>query len=225
MTEALWQSELPGLAPPRRGKVRDVFDLGDVLLIVASDRLSAYDHVLRPGIPGKGKILNQLSNFWFGPPRGGGAEPPPGDPSPRTSPPSWRRSGRSCGAARCWARKAPGGPLRVAWPGGISRAAASASTKKRAPSVAFPLPAGLQRASRPAGAPLHPGDQGRSGARRERGLRHRRTGRGRRARRHPARSDPEALQPRSRPRRRPEPPPGRHQARVRPTRSTPASCS
>jgi phosphoribosylaminoimidazole-succinocarboxamide synthase len=66
MTEALWQSDLPGLAPPRRGKVRDVYDLGDVLLIVASDRLSAYDHVLRPGIPGKGKILNQLSNFWFG---------------------------------------------------------------------------------------------------------------------------------------------------------------
>jgi phosphoribosylaminoimidazole-succinocarboxamide synthase len=45
--------------------VRDVYDLGDALLIVASDRLSAYDHVLRPGIPGKGKILNQLSNFWF----------------------------------------------------------------------------------------------------------------------------------------------------------------
>ncbi len=65
MTEALWQSDLPGLAPPRRGKVRDVYDLGDILLIVASDRLSAYDHVLRPGIPGKGKILNQLSNFWF----------------------------------------------------------------------------------------------------------------------------------------------------------------
>ncbi|MEA2601625.1 MAG: phosphoribosylaminoimidazole-succinocarboxamide synthase [Acidobacteriota bacterium] len=70
MTEALWQSELPGLPPPRRGKVRDVYDLGgdlgDALLIVATDRLSAYDHVLRPGIPGKGKILNQLSNFWFG---------------------------------------------------------------------------------------------------------------------------------------------------------------
>ena len=66
MAEALWQSELPGLPPPRRGKVRDVYDLGDALLIVASDRLSAYDHVLRPGIPGKGKILNQLSNFWFG---------------------------------------------------------------------------------------------------------------------------------------------------------------
>ena len=62
---ALWQSELPGLPPPRRGKVRDVYDLGETLLIVASDRLSAYDHVLRPGIPGKGKILSQLSNFWF----------------------------------------------------------------------------------------------------------------------------------------------------------------
>ena len=65
MSEVLWQSDLPGLPPPRRGKVRDVYDLGDALLIVASDRLSAYDHVLRPGIPGKGKILNQLSNFWF----------------------------------------------------------------------------------------------------------------------------------------------------------------
>jgi phosphoribosylaminoimidazole-succinocarboxamide synthase len=63
--DLLWQSELPGLPPPRRGKVRDVYDLGDTLLIVASDRLSAYDHVLRPGIPGKGKILNQLSNVWF----------------------------------------------------------------------------------------------------------------------------------------------------------------
>jgi len=66
MEAMLWESGLPGLPPPRRGKVRDVYDLGDVLLIVATDRLSAYDHVLSPGIPGKGKILNQLSNFWFG---------------------------------------------------------------------------------------------------------------------------------------------------------------
>jgi len=65
MEPALWQSDLPGLPPPRRGKVRDVYDLGDELLIVATDRLSAYDHVLQPGIPGKGKILNQLANFWF----------------------------------------------------------------------------------------------------------------------------------------------------------------
>jgi phosphoribosylaminoimidazole-succinocarboxamide synthase len=70
MSDALWQTDLPGLPPPRRGKVRDVYDLeavglGPHLLIVASDRLSAYDHVLRPGIPGKGKILTQLSTFWF----------------------------------------------------------------------------------------------------------------------------------------------------------------
>ncbi len=62
---ALWQTELPGLPPPKRGKVRDVYDLGDTLLIVACDRISAYDHVLQPGIPGKGKILNQITNFWF----------------------------------------------------------------------------------------------------------------------------------------------------------------
>ncbi|HYU35411.1 MAG TPA: phosphoribosylaminoimidazolesuccinocarboxamide synthase [Thermoanaerobaculia bacterium] len=65
MDDILWQSDLPELPPPRRGKVRDVYDLGTELLIVATDRLSAYDHVLQPGIPSKGKILNQLSNFWF----------------------------------------------------------------------------------------------------------------------------------------------------------------
>jgi phosphoribosylaminoimidazole-succinocarboxamide synthase len=65
MSEPVWQTEIPHLPPPRRGKVRDVYDLGDQLLIVACDRISAYDHVLRPGIPGKGKILTQLSNFWF----------------------------------------------------------------------------------------------------------------------------------------------------------------
>jgi phosphoribosylaminoimidazole-succinocarboxamide synthase len=66
MTSApIWDTSLEGLPAPRRGKVRDVYDLGETLLLVASDRLSAYDHVLRPGIPGKGKILTQLSNFWF----------------------------------------------------------------------------------------------------------------------------------------------------------------
>jgi phosphoribosylaminoimidazole-succinocarboxamide synthase len=64
-TEAVWQTDLEGLPAPRRGKVRDVYDLGDRLLIVATDRLSAYDHVLRPPIPGKGKVLSQLTNFWF----------------------------------------------------------------------------------------------------------------------------------------------------------------
>ena len=66
MEEAVWATDLAGLPPPRRGKVRDVYDLGETLLLVATDRLSAYDHVLRPAIPGKGKVLTQLSSFWFG---------------------------------------------------------------------------------------------------------------------------------------------------------------
>ena len=65
MSKTVWKTEIPDLPPPKRGKVRDVYDLGDLLLIVACDRISAYDHILQPGIPGKGKILTQLSNFWF----------------------------------------------------------------------------------------------------------------------------------------------------------------
>ncbi len=65
MTQAVWQTEIPELPAPKRGKVRDIYDLGEHLLIVSCDRISAYDHVLQPGIPGKGKILNQLTNFWF----------------------------------------------------------------------------------------------------------------------------------------------------------------
>ncbi|HQN08258.1 MAG TPA: phosphoribosylaminoimidazolesuccinocarboxamide synthase [Thermoanaerobaculia bacterium] len=62
---ALDATALPGLPPPRRGKVRDVYDLGERLLIVATDRISAFDVVLSPGIPGKGAVLTQLSTFWF----------------------------------------------------------------------------------------------------------------------------------------------------------------
>jgi phosphoribosylaminoimidazole-succinocarboxamide synthase len=62
---ALLHTELPGFPAPFRGKVRDVYDLGDRLLIVSTDRISAYDHALSPGIPDKGKILHQLSAFWF----------------------------------------------------------------------------------------------------------------------------------------------------------------
>jgi len=65
MDELIWQTDLPGQPPPQRGKVRDIYDLGETLLIVACDRVSAYDHILSPGIPGKGRILNQLTNFWF----------------------------------------------------------------------------------------------------------------------------------------------------------------
>jgi phosphoribosylaminoimidazole-succinocarboxamide synthase len=59
------ETTLDGLTLQRRGKVRDVYDLGDSLLIVATDRISAFDYVLGSGIPDKGKVLTQLSAFWF----------------------------------------------------------------------------------------------------------------------------------------------------------------
>jgi phosphoribosylaminoimidazole-succinocarboxamide synthase len=64
MTSVVRETHLEGL-PLRRGKVRDVYDLGDRLLIVATDRLSAYDVVLPTGIPDKGRILTALSLWWF----------------------------------------------------------------------------------------------------------------------------------------------------------------
>jgi phosphoribosylaminoimidazole-succinocarboxamide synthase len=61
----LLETRLPGFQLWRRGKVRDVYDLGDRLLVIATDRLSAFDVVLPTGIPGKGVLLTQLSLFWF----------------------------------------------------------------------------------------------------------------------------------------------------------------
>ena len=58
-------SSVPGLPLWRRGKVRDVYLLGESLLIVATDRISAFDVVLPTPIPGKGALLTQLSLFWF----------------------------------------------------------------------------------------------------------------------------------------------------------------
>ena len=59
------KAELPGIKPIARGKVRDIFEVGEFLLIVATDRLSAFDVVLPDPIPDKGKVLTQLSEFWF----------------------------------------------------------------------------------------------------------------------------------------------------------------
>jgi phosphoribosylaminoimidazole-succinocarboxamide synthase len=60
------EASLSGLTLHSRGKVRDIYDLGDKLLLVASDRISAFDVILPTPIPEKGKILTQLSEFWFG---------------------------------------------------------------------------------------------------------------------------------------------------------------
>ena len=61
----LLESKLPGIKLWKRGKVRDVYEVGDKLLLIATDRLSAFDVVLPSGIPGKGVLLTQMSLFWF----------------------------------------------------------------------------------------------------------------------------------------------------------------
>ena len=62
---ALINTEIPGLPMISRGKVRDIYDLGDALLFVATDRLSAFDVVMPNGVPRKGEVLTQISLFWF----------------------------------------------------------------------------------------------------------------------------------------------------------------
>ena len=64
MTQIVLETDLKELSL-RRGKVRDIYDLGDAMLLVSTDRISAFDWVLPSGIPDKGRVLTQLSNFWF----------------------------------------------------------------------------------------------------------------------------------------------------------------
>jgi phosphoribosylaminoimidazole-succinocarboxamide synthase len=66
MNEPMLKLDLPGLKKLKSGKVREVFDLGDRLLFVATDRISAFDCIMPNGIPRKGEVLTQISYFWFG---------------------------------------------------------------------------------------------------------------------------------------------------------------
>ena len=84
--QALLQLELPGVKKIRSGKVREIFDLGNRLLFVASDRISAFDVIMPNGIPRKGEVLTQISYFWFA--QTGGFQPNhllsrPGEPLPK----------------------------------------------------------------------------------------------------------------------------------------------
>jgi phosphoribosylaminoimidazole-succinocarboxamide synthase len=65
MTPAATQIELPGIEKFKTGKVREVYDLGDTYLFIASDRISAFDCIMPNGIPNKGQVLNMISKFWF----------------------------------------------------------------------------------------------------------------------------------------------------------------
>jgi phosphoribosylaminoimidazole-succinocarboxamide synthase len=64
-TPLILETNLAGLKPPKRGKVRDIYDLGETLLIVATDRISAFDVVLPNAVPEKGRALTQISKYWF----------------------------------------------------------------------------------------------------------------------------------------------------------------
>ena len=145
-TSSVWQTDLPGLPAPRRGKVRDIYDLGDRLLLVATDRLSAYDHVLRPAIPGKGKILTQLTNFWLE--RLSGIVPnhllatEVADFPAELQPPA-----AELAAARSLVRKAAGAALRVRG-ARLSRRQRLQGVPRRGTACGIPLPPGSQRASR-----------------------------------------------------------------------------
>ena len=84
--QTLLQLELPGIKKIRSGKVREIFDLGDRLLFVASDRISAFDVIMPNGIPRKGEVLTQISYFWFA--QTGSFQPnhllsQPGEPLPK----------------------------------------------------------------------------------------------------------------------------------------------
>lgn len=63
--ETVLKTEMPGIGQPRRGKVRDIYDLGEHLLLVVTDRVSAFDVIMPNGIPGKGRMLTEISLFWF----------------------------------------------------------------------------------------------------------------------------------------------------------------
>jgi phosphoribosylaminoimidazole-succinocarboxamide synthase len=64
-TPLVLETNLAGLKPPKRGKVRDIYDLGETLLLVATDRISAFDVVLPNAVPEKGRVLTQISKYWF----------------------------------------------------------------------------------------------------------------------------------------------------------------
>ena len=63
--QVVLETDLPGIKRLNRGKVRDIYEVGDKLLIVATDRISAYDSILPTGIPRKGEVLTQLTLFWL----------------------------------------------------------------------------------------------------------------------------------------------------------------
>ena len=177
MTAPVLETHLSGVPAPRRGKVRDVYEVGHDLLIVATDRISAFDYILASGIPDKGKVLNQLSAFWFGVMEGLVPHHVLSTDAD-TFPAPLRGTGRPPARA-VHARSARRAPLAIEC---VVRGYLSGSGwkeyQKSGSVCGIPLPAGLTESDRLPSADLHAVDQGRVGPRhqhhRSRGGRHRR---------------------------------------------------
>ena len=181
MTPAAILETHAGGLPCRRGKVRDVYDLGDRLLLVATDRISAFDWVLPNGIPDKGRVLTQLVAVLVRP-VACAASPALHATSPISRRPfaARRRSSRAaaCSAARPRSCRSSAS-CAATWP-----ARGWKEYQRTGTVCGIALPAGLTRARPPARADLHPRHQGRDRSRRE----------------HPVRDDGDASSARSWPR-------------------------
>ena len=165
---AILQTSL-GRWPVRRGKVRDIYDLGGELLLVSTDRISAFDWVLPTGIPDKGRVLTADSSaFWFdllGEPNQmlstdveAAADLPADRPPPAGRPHA------------CWVRKTQVVPIECVVRGYLA-GSGWAEYRRTATVCGIPLPAGLTESAQLARADLHAGHQGRDRARREHQLR------------------------------------------------------
>ena len=155
LNEPLLQSQVPGF-PCRRGKVRDVYDLGDTLAIVATDRISAFDWVMPTGIPDKGRHPHRDERLLV---RLAERAAPPARHRPRAT--CRRRSSRPELAGRTMHVRRRRSCRSSASPAATSPAAGGRSTRPAAPSAAFRCRPGLQEAS-PLPEPIFtPGDEGR----------------------------------------------------------------
>ena len=160
------ETNLAGLTLARRGKVRDVYDLGAHLLIVATDRISAFDYVLGSGIPDKGKVLTQLSAFWFD---------HLGDLVPHhvvavdvDTFPAVTRPHRDVLRGRSMLVQQDRRRCRSsAWRAAISSGSGWKDYQQTGAVCGIPLPPGLRESDRLPAADLHAGDQGRVRPRRE----------------------------------------------------------
>ena len=161
-TTVIRETSLPGL-PVRRGKVRDVYDLGDRLLLVSTDRLSAFDWVLPTGIPDKGRVLTQIAAFWFdrlGVPN----HLITTDVDQMDLPPQIDR--RMLAGRTTLCRKTEVVPIECVVRGYLAGSGWS-EYRKSGTVCGIGLPAGLTESARLAGADLHSVDQGVGRARRK----------------------------------------------------------